>query len=100
MTRSSRPFTTVRRGVLIAATAGAVTLAAAPLANAAPRTARHRTVAVAVASPGTGIPVFGGLIDSVVGILTGTTFGIGGAAGAVVCSVVPVCSTIPAGKSS
>jgi hypothetical protein len=98
MTRLTRPFTTVRRGMLIAATAGAVTLAAAPLASAAPRTARHRSVAVA--SPGTGVPVFGGLIDSVVGILTGTAFGIGGAAGAVVCSVVPVCSTIPAGKSS
>jgi hypothetical protein len=36
-----------------------------------------------------GAPIIGGLIDSVVGILTGTAYGIGGAAGAVLRSLIP-----------
>jgi len=89
MNRPSRPLTAVRRGVLIAATAGALTFGAAPLASAA--APAPAIPAVVIASPGTGIPILGGLIDSVLGIVTGTIFGIAGAAGAVVCSVTPAC---------
>jgi hypothetical protein len=35
-----------------------------------------------------GIPILGGLVDSVVGILTGTAHGIAGAAGAVIASLI------------
>jgi hypothetical protein len=91
MTRSSRPLAVARRGLLIATTAGALALAGAPVANAATAPA-----AVAVASPGTGIPILGGLIDSIVGIITGTVYGIAGAAGAAACSVAPVCPPVPA----
>lgn len=35
-----------------------------------------------------GVPIFGGLVDSVVGILTGTAYGIAGAAGAVLASLI------------
>jgi hypothetical protein len=35
-----------------------------------------------------GVPIFGGLVDSVVGILTGTGYGIAGAAGAVLASLI------------
>ncbi|TQL99307.1 hypothetical protein FB559_4973 [Actinoallomurus bryophytorum] len=35
-----------------------------------------------------GIPILGGLVDSVVGILTGTAHGIIGAAGAVISSLI------------
>jgi hypothetical protein len=90
MTRSSRPLAVARRGFLVAAAAGAVALAGAPVASAA----TSPTAPAAVASPGTGIPVFGGLIDSIVGIVTGTAHGIAGAAGAVVCSVAPVCPPV------
>jgi hypothetical protein len=34
-----------------------------------------------------GVPIFGGMIDSVVGILTGTASGIAGAGGAVLASL-------------
>lgn len=34
-----------------------------------------------------GVPTLGGLIDSVIGILTGTAAGIAGAAGAVLASI-------------
>lgn len=36
-----------------------------------------------------GVVIIGGLIDSVIGIITGTVSGIGGAAGAVLRSLVP-----------
>jgi len=36
-----------------------------------------------------GVPVIGGLIDSVVGIITGTAYGIVGAASAVLHSLLP-----------
>ena len=36
-----------------------------------------------------GIVIIGGLIDSVVGIITGTAYGIGDAAGAVLRSLIP-----------
>jgi hypothetical protein len=94
MTRSSRPLAVARRGFLIAATTGAVALAGAPVADAV----TPPTAPAAVASPGTGIPVLGGLIDSIVGILTGTVSGVAGAAGAVVCSVAPVCPPVKAGS--
>jgi hypothetical protein len=68
MIRSSRPLTVARRGFLVAATAGALALAGSPAASAAVAPAAPAPLA----SPGTGIPVFGGLIDSVVGIVTGT----------------------------
>lgn len=88
------PTRRLRRTLLAAAVSGGLMLAGAPLASAAPAIA---PVAVpSVASPGTGIPVLGGLIDSVVGILTGTTYGIAGAAGAVVCSVAPACVPVKA----
>jgi hypothetical protein len=91
MNRSARRLTVARRTLLVAATAGGLAFAAAaPLAAADAAPAR----VAAAASPGTGVPVLGGLIDSVVGIVTGTTYGIAGAAGAVVCSVVPVCPTV------
>ncbi len=35
-----------------------------------------------------GAPIIGGLIDSVVGIVTGTAYGIAGAAGAVLASLI------------
>jgi len=35
-----------------------------------------------------GVPVIGGLIDSVIGIVTGTVYGIAGAALAVVRSII------------
>jgi hypothetical protein len=49
-----------------------------------------------MASPGTGVPILGGLIDSVVGIITGTVYGIAGAARTVVCSIAPACPPVPA----
>jgi hypothetical protein len=52
--------------------------------------------AVSIASPGTGLPIVGGLVDSVVGIVTGTVFGISGAARAVACSIAPACPPVPA----
>jgi len=94
MTRCTRRLTVARRTLLVATTSAGLAFAAAPLAQAdAPP---PPAAAVVAASPGTGIPVFGGLIDSVVGIVTGTAYGIAGATGAVVCSVVPVCPTVPA----
>jgi hypothetical protein len=51
---------------------------------------------VTAAAPLPSLPIVGGLIDSVVGIVTGTLYGIGGAASAVVCPLVsPVCSIPP-----
>jgi hypothetical protein len=35
-----------------------------------------------------GVPIFGGLVDSVIGILTGTAYGIGDATAAVLASLV------------
>lgn len=90
MTRSSRPLAAARRSVLLASAVGGLMLAGVPMASAAAQPAP----ALSVASPGSGIPVLGGLIDSVVGIITGTVFGVAGAAGAagaVVCSVAPAC---------
>jgi hypothetical protein len=49
-----------------------------------------------IATPGTGVPIAGGLIDSVVGIITGTLYGISGATRAVACSIAPACPPLPA----
>jgi hypothetical protein len=80
----------VRRRLLVVSAVGGLMLAGVPLASTATLPA-----AVAAPSPG-GLPIVGALIDSVVGIVTGTTYGIGGAASAVLCPLgSPVCGTVP-----
>jgi hypothetical protein len=71
----------VRLGLVIAAVS-AFTLAGQSSASAA--TLPALPVAVPSASA---VPVFGGLVDSLVGITTGTVYGAGGAVLAVVSSV-------------
>jgi hypothetical protein len=74
----------VRRSLLVATAVGGLMLVGVPL-----------PAAVAAPSPG-GLPIVGALVDSVVGIVTGTTYGIGGAASAVLCPLgSPVCGTVP-----
>jgi hypothetical protein len=97
MINLSGPRRVARRNLLIATTVAGLMLAGAPLAEAATTAAPASAAsALTAASPGTGIPVLGGLIDSIVGILTGTVHGIAGAAGAVSCSVAPVCPPVAA----
>lgn len=77
----------VRRSLLVAAAVGGLMLAGMPLVGAA--------TLPAAPSPG-GLPIVGALVDSVVGIVTGTTYGIGGAASAVLCPLgSPVCGVVP-----
>jgi hypothetical protein len=68
----------VRRSILVGSASVIALLAGQSVAGAE---------TAPVASPGAGIPVFGGLVDSVVGIVTGTVYGIGGAASAVLASL-------------
>jgi hypothetical protein len=87
----------VRRSLLVATAVGGLMLAGVPLASAATLPAAVAVPsAVGTASPGTGLPVVGGLVDSVVGIITGTAYGIGGAASAVVCSLESTACSVPA----
>jgi hypothetical protein len=52
-------------------------LVSVPLASAATRPASpHARSALRIASPGSGLPIIGGFLDSVVGIVTGTVFGV------------------------
>jgi hypothetical protein len=97
MTRSSYPRKMIRRSMLVATAAGGLMLASSPLAGAATTPAPGAIPgAVTGAAPVPSLPVVGGLVDSVVGITTGTLYGISGAASAVVCPLVsPVCSLPP-----
>jgi hypothetical protein len=97
MARPSRPRNVVRHSLLIATVVGGLMLVSVPLASAATRPASPTArSALRIAAPSTGLPIVGGLIDSVVGIVTGTVFGVAGAVHAVVCSVSPVCPASPA----
>jgi hypothetical protein len=70
-------------------------LTSVPLASDAPRPAPVAPPgAVSIASPGSAIPIVDGLIDSVVGIVSGTLFGISGATRAVACSIAPTCPPV------
>ncbi|WP_158887149.1 hypothetical protein [Amycolatopsis anabasis] len=78
-----------QRFLLVTAVAGVMILAGQSLAGAAilPEAASSPAMAGNAASPGTGIPILGGLVDSVVGIVTGTAYGIGDAVKAVLASL-------------
>jgi hypothetical protein len=97
MTRSSHPRRMIRRSLLVATTVGGLMLASMPLASAATTPAPGAIPgAVTGAAPVPSLPIVGGLVDSAVGITTGTLYGISGAASAVVCPLVtPVCSLPP-----
>jgi hypothetical protein len=96
MTRPSHQRSTVRRSLLVATAVGGLMLAGVPPASAATLPAAVASPSAVIATPGTGVPVAGGLIDSVVGIITGTFYGIRGAASAVLCPLIsPVCSIPP-----
>lgn len=98
MTRPSRPLSIARRTLLTAAAVGGLALAGAPLADAATLPVPTAPTILGLASPLGGLPVVGGFGDSVVGIVTGTYYGIVGASSAVLCPILtPVCSTVPAG---
>jgi hypothetical protein len=87
----------VRRSLLIATASAGLMLAGAPFASAAalPVPPTVPTV-LGQASPAGGLPVVGGFADSVLGILTGTYYGIVGASSAVLCPILtPICSTAP-----
>jgi hypothetical protein len=94
MTRPSHPRKLIRRSMLVATAAAGLMFAGTPLAGAATAPAPGAVPgAVTGAAPVPSLPVVGGLVDSVVGITTGTLYGISGAASAVVCPLVsPVCS--------
>lgn len=97
MTRSSGPRAAVRRSVLTVVAVGGLVLAGAPAAGAAtlPVPPTVPTI-LGTASPAGGLPVVGGFADSVLGIVTGTYYGIVGASSAVLCPMVtPICSTTP-----
>jgi hypothetical protein len=81
--------------LLFATAIGVLMLTGVPLAIAATRPAPAAPSAVSIASPGSGIPIVGRLVDSVVGIVTGTFFGISGATRAVACSIAPTCPPVP-----
>jgi len=97
MTRSCRPRSMIRRSLLVTAAVGGLMLASMPLASAATLPAPGAVPgAVTAAAPVPSLPIVGGLVDSVIGIVTGTLYGISGAASAVVCPLVaPVCSIPP-----
>jgi hypothetical protein len=96
MTRPSRPRNMLRRSLLVATAVGGLMLASVPLASAATLPAAVTSPSAVIATPGTGVPIAGGLIDSVVGIITGTLYGISGATRAVACSIAPACPPLPA----
>jgi hypothetical protein len=95
MTHPVRRLVMVRRSQLVApATAGMLT--GVPLASDAPRPAPVAPPsAVSIANPGSGIPIVGGFVDSVVGTVTGTLFGISGGTRGVACSIAPSCPPVP-----
>lgn len=87
----------MRRSVLTAAAVGGLALAAAPAADTAtlPIPPTVPTI-IGTASPAGGLPVVGGLADSVLGIVLGAYYGIVGASSAVLCPIItPICSTTP-----
>jgi hypothetical protein len=87
----------IRRSLLVVTAVGGLALAGGPLASAATTPAPGSIPgAVTGAAPLPSLPIVGGLVDSVAGIITGTLYGISGAASAVVCPLVsPVCSIPP-----
>jgi hypothetical protein len=90
-------MTRVRRSLLIVAASAGLMLAGAPMASSAslPVPPTVPTV-LGQASPAGGLPVVGGFVASVLGIVTGTYYGIVGASSAVLCPILtPVCSTAP-----
>jgi hypothetical protein len=97
MTRSCHPRTTIRRSLAVATVVGGLVLASGPLASAATTPAPGAVPsAVTAAAPLPGLPIVGGLVDSVVGIVTGTLYGISGATSAVACPLLsPACSIPP-----
>jgi hypothetical protein len=85
----------IRRSLIVATAVGGLMLASMPLASAA-TTPAPGAIPGAAAAPVPSLPIVGGLVDSVVGITTGTLYGISGAASAVVCPLVsPICSIPP-----
>lgn len=97
---SRRPRSMVRPSLRVATAVGGLMLTSVPLASAATLPAAAATPsAVSIASPGTGLPIIGGLVDSVVGIVTGAVAGISGAARAVSCSIAPAWPLIPARRA-
>jgi hypothetical protein len=98
--RSSRSLRVARRGLLTATAVGGLLLAgSAPLAGAAeiPVPPTVPTI-LGLGSPLGSTPVVGGFTDSVLGIATGTYYGIVGATSAVVCPILtPICSSVPTG---
>lgn len=94
MTHPVRRLDIVRRSLLVATAIGVLMLTSVPLASAATRPAPAAPSAVSIASSGSGILIVGGLVDSVVGIATGTLFGISGATRAVACSIAPSCPPV------
>lgn len=86
----------VRRSLLIAAASAGLMFAAAPAASAGTLPLPTLPSALGGASPAGAIPVVGGLVDSVIGIVIGSYYGIVGASSAVLCPILtPVCSTTP-----
>lgn len=65
-----------------------------PLASEA--TGRCTPDARSALRTGTGLPIIAGPVDSVVGVVTDTVFGVAGAVHAAVGSVPPVCPAAPA----
>jgi len=95
MTHPVRRLDMVRRGLLVATAIGGLMLTGVPLASDAPRPAPVAPLgAVSIASPGSGIPIVGVLVDSVAGIVTGTLFGISGGTRSVACSIAPTCPPV------
>ncbi|MEA2181573.1 MAG: hypothetical protein QOF69_758, partial [Solirubrobacteraceae bacterium] len=72
MTHPVRRLVMVRRSLLVATAIGVLMLTSVPFASAATRPAPAAPSAVSIASSGSGILIVGGLVDSVVGIATGT----------------------------
>jgi hypothetical protein len=97
MTRSPHSRTTIRRSLLVVTAVGGLALAGGPLASAATTPAPGAVPgAVTGAAPLPSLPIVGGLVDSVVGIVTGTLYGVSGASSAVFCPLLsPACSIPP-----
>jgi hypothetical protein len=94
--RCARPLAAARRCVLTATAVGGLMLVGAPLADAATLPVPNVPTILGQASPAGGLPVVGGFTDSVLGIITGTYYGIVGASSAVLCPILtPVCSSLP-----
>jgi hypothetical protein len=90
------PFCNVS-SLRIATIVGGLMLVGVPLASAAARPASpDARSALRTASPDIGLPIIGGLVGSMVGIVTDTVFGGADAVHAVACSVSPFCPPAPA----